>query len=315
MLYMYARPAKKSHPAKRNPASRRKPAAESVEPTGDNKSVGEPENKPNVSKLKNIFDETIANETIKAKQNFRKPRPISEALDRLKSDHVSESAPVEVPGRWSLPTYYKKTLPATPSSAAGHKPHVSQGIAARRAMFESGSSNEDVSREREEITQFVGSSSRFERSGRRIREASWKDEEITPEESVPELELSPIGKHFTTVTLPDSNALEKNELQDSRPKHDSIFFRDRKSEEMQSHEESESSADESTGSVVEHSDADEDHAHPQAVSPVSLLFSAKPSSSALIAKDKERKRKTECDICCGYAQDVSYLQCRRIRPS
>ena len=432
----------------------RKPAAESVEPTGDSKSVGEPENKPNVSKLKNIFDETIANETIKAKQNFRKPRPISEALDRLKSDHVSESAPVEVPGRWSLPTYYKKTLPATPSSAAGHKPHVSQGIAARRAMFESGSSNEDVSRKEKrspslldlvpdlkdlDVSQlgnhapnstsrsrtrsdpgtkrpmyFIRSRKRFpsdtkamngeyhgtidkvshsrddsvlrnrpvhnrrlykshsvdhillgslltsdnesenqteisttqpppytsdqkeeksplsnkgdevktevksddqdvaspnvqaglrfrrkevpkddffDETPGRIREASWKDEEITPEESVPELELSPIGKHFTTVTLPDSNALEKNELQDSRPKHDSIFFRDRKSEEMQSHEESESSADESTGSVVEHSDADEDHAHSQAVSPVSLLFSAKPSSSALIAKDKERKGK------------------------
>ena len=120
----------------------RKPA--SVEqPAGDKKkSEVEGETKPNVSKLKHIFDETIANETIKARQNYTKTRPVSEAVDRLKSDHESADTS-SVPGRWSLPSYYKKTLPTTPNDPS-HKPHVSEGIAARRALFESGGSNEDL---------------------------------------------------------------------------------------------------------------------------------------------------------------------------
>lgn len=432
----------------------RKPAAEN-EPASDNKSVVEEDNKPNVSKLKHIFDETIANETIKAQQNFRKPRPISEAIDRLKSDHGSEATQAETPGRpWSLPSYYKKTLPATPN----HKPHVSEGIAARRAMFESGGSNEDVSRKEKRSPSlldlvpdlkdldinslgkneqfsaprsrtrsdpgtkrplyFIRSRKRFlsdtktmngeyhgtvDKLGRshddsvlhnppaytrrlykshsvdhilqgsllqtsdneseknvesltkqplsstnnqkeeksplshkddeaktdaksvdrdgaspsvqtglrfrrkeepkddlfdetpgRIREASWKDEEIPQEEST-QLELAPSAK-YDFATRPDSKPQEENKIQEtlSHPKHDSVYYHDRKSEET------ESSGDESTGSVVEHSDVDEDHAHPQAVSPVSLLFTAKPSSSALAAKEKEKKEKRSV----GFAVDT-----------
>ena len=432
----------------------RKPVTAS-EPTSNNKSGEEEESKPNVSKLKHIFDETIANEAIKAQQNLRKPRPISEALDRLKSEHVSDAAQGEIPGRpWSLPNYYKKTLPATPA----HKPHVSQGIAARRAMFESGGSNEDVSRKEKRSPSlldlvpdlkdldinslgndesfaaprsrtrsdpgtkrpiyFIRSRKRFlsdtktmngeyhgtvgklghshddsvlrnppsytrrlykshsvdhilqislptsdsesEKNAEstakqpvssannqkeekstlsnkvdevkatiksddqnvtspsvqtglrfrrkevpkddffddtpgRIREASWKDEEIPQEESA-QLEFSPSSKYDFT-TRPDSKAREESKIQESlsHPKHDSVYFHDHKKEEKEEaqspHEETESSGDESTGSVVEHSDVDEDHTHPQAISPVSLLFTAKPSSSALAAKDKEKKGK------------------------
>ena len=123
----------------RKPASIERPASGNV-----NKSEPEDgESKPNVSKLKHIFDETIANETFKARQNYKKPRPTSEALDRLKSNHEPIDTSQSVPGRWSLPSYYKKTLPPTPTDPS-HKVHVSQGIAARRALFESGGSNEDV---------------------------------------------------------------------------------------------------------------------------------------------------------------------------
>lgn len=108
-----------------------------------NKADGGGDSKPNVSKLKHIFDETIANETVKAQQTYRKARPVSEALDRLKSERETTDTSQPIPGRWSLPSYYKKTLPATPNDSS-HKAHVSQGIAARRAMFESSGSNEDV---------------------------------------------------------------------------------------------------------------------------------------------------------------------------
>lgn len=436
----------------------RKPVAEN-EPTNDKSAVQE-ESKPNVSKLKHIFDETIANEAVKAQQNFRKPRPISEALDRLKSDHGTQATQGDIPGRpWSLPNYYKKTLPATPA----HKPHVSQGIAARRAMFESGSSNEDVSRKEKRSPSlldlvpdlkdldinnepfpaprsrtrsdpgtkrpmyFIRSRKRFlsdtktmngeyhgtvgklghshddsvlqnrpvhnrrlykshsvdhilqsslptsdneseknaesltmqpvsstnnqkeekspvsnkvdevktndkandqdatspsvqtgqrfrrkevpkddffDETPGRIREASWKDEEIPQEESA-QLEFSPSSKYDFT-THPDSKAQEENKTQVSlsHPKHDSVYFYGHKKEETQSpHEETESSGDESTGSVVEHSDGDEDHAQPQAVSPVSLLFTAKPPSSALAAKDKEKKGKRRV----GFAADTPKL--------
>ena len=443
----------------------RKPAAvnEPASDTSNSKSNTEEESKPNVSKLKHIFDETIANETIKAQRNFRKPRPISEAIDRLKSDHGTEATQAESPGRpWSLPNYYKKTLPPTPN----HKPHVSQGIAARRAMFESGGSNEDVSRKEkrspslldlvpdlkdldinslgknEEFSSprsrtrsdpgtkrpmyFIKSRKRFlsdtkamngeyhgtvdklrrshddsvlhnppahtrrlykshsvdhiiqgpllspdneseknvvsltsqpisstnnlkeeklplspeddaakpvaksvdrgespsvkaglrfqrrevpkddffDETPGRIREASWKDEEIPREESV-QLELEPSAKYDFT-TRPDSKPQGENKMQEtlSHPKHDSVYFHDRKSEETPSHnEESESSGDESTGSVVEHSDIDEDHAHTQAVSPVSLLFTAKPSASALAAKEKEKKGKRSV----GFAVDTNKM--------
>ena len=71
-----------------------------------------------------------------------------------------------------------------------------------------------------------------------------------------------------------------------------FFFHDHKKQETQSpREETESSGDESTGSVVEHSDVDEEHAQLQAVSPVSLLLTAKPTSSALATRDRERKGK------------------------
>ena len=434
----------------------RKPVVPS-EPTSDNcKGNTEEESKPNVSKLKHIFDETIANETIKAQQNFRKPRPISEAIDRLKSDHGTETTQAESPGRpWSLPNYYKKTLPPTPN----HKPHVSQGIAARRALFESGSSNEDVSRKEkrspslldlvpdlkdldinalDKNEQFSSPRSRtrsdpgtkrpmyfirsrkrflsdtkamngeyhgtvdkvglshddsvlhnppaytrrlfkshsvdhilqgslltpdneaeknvvslacqplssknnqkeeklplplesdaakpvansvdrdespsvktglrfqrkevpkddfFDETPGRIREACWKDEEIPREESA-QLELAPSAK-YDFITRPDSKPQEENKLPEtlSHPKHDSVYFHDRKTEETPSRsEETESSGDESTGSVVEHSDVDEDRAHTQAVSPVSLLFTAKPLSSALAAKEKDKKRKRSVEF-------------------
>ena len=125
----------------------RKPAAFETSSSSDKANIkkadGGVDGKPNVSKLKHIFDETIANETVKAQQTYRKPRPVSEALDRLKSDHESTDTSQPLPGRWSLPSYYKKTLPATPNDSS-HKAHVSQGIAARRAMFESSGSKEDV---------------------------------------------------------------------------------------------------------------------------------------------------------------------------
>lgn len=439
----------------------RKPAVVS-EPASD-KSNTEEESKPNVSKLKHIFDETIANETIKAQQNFRKPRPISEAIDRLKSDHGTEATPAESPGRpWSLPNYYKKTLPPTPN----HKPHVSQGIAARRALFESGGSNEDVSRKEkrspslldlvpdlkdldinslgkdEQLSSprsrtrsdpgtkrpmyFIRSRKRFlsdtkavngeyhgtvdklglshddsvlhnppaytrrlfkshsvdhiiqgslltpdnvaeknvesltsqplssknnkkeeklplplqndtakpvakavdrdespsvktglrfqrkevpkddffDETPGRIREAAWKDEEIPQEESA-QLELAPSVK-YNFITQPDSKPQEESKLPEtlSHPKHDSVYFHDRKSEETPSHnEETESSGDESTGSVVEHSDVDEDRAHTQAVSPLSLLFTGKPLSSALAAKEKEKKGKRSV----GFAVDTNKM--------
>ena len=432
----------------------RKPAREN-EQAGDNKGVTEEVSKPNVSKLKHIFDETIANEKIKAQQIYRKPRPVSEALDRLKSNHVADTSQGDSTERWSLPNYYKKTLPPTPS----HKPHVSEGIAARRAMFESGGSNEDLPRrekrspslldlvpdlkdldvsllgnnepfpttrsrtrsdpgtkrplyfirsrkrfpsdnkvmngeyhvdrlsqshddsvlrkapvntrrlykshsvdhinlgplitpsnevetktessatqqlfsandkredqppmskennevkaevkseDRETFPHSVPKGLRFQRKEEpkddffddtpgRIREASWKDEEIPKEETAP-LELSPIGIKPAFTTVPNSNTLEEKVPSESHPKHDSVYFR--KTEETQPHnEESESSGDESTGSVVEHSDADEeDHAHPKMVSPVSLLFSAKPASSAL-CKDKDKKGRRSV----GFAVDT-----------
>ena len=441
----------------------RKPAAEN-EPSSDNsKTNAEEESKPNVSKLKHIFDETIANETIKAQQNFRKPRPVSEAIDRFKPDHGTEATQAESPGRpWSLPNYCKKTLPPTPN----HKPHVSQGIAARRAMFESGGSNEDVSQKEKRSPSlldlvpdlkdldidslgkneqfssprsrtlsdpgtkrpmyFIRSRKRFlsetkavngeyhgtvDKIGRshddsvlhnppsyarrlykshsvdhiiqgslltsdtksekteesltsqplsstsnkkeeklplspeddkaktvaksvdgnkypsvktglrfqrkevpkddlfdetpgRIREASWKDEEILQEESA-QLEVAPSAKYDFT-TRPYSKPQGDNKMQEtlSHPKHDSVYFHDRKSEETPlGNEETESSGDESTGSVVEHSDVDEDCAHTQAVSPVSLLFTAKPSSSALASKEKEKKGKRSVE----FAVDINKL--------
>lgn len=441
----------------------RKPAAESEPAIDNSKSNTEEESKPNVSKLKHIFDETIANETIKAQQNFRKPRPISEAIDRLKLDHGNEVTQAESPGRpWSLPNYYKKTLPPTPN----HKPHVSQGIAARRAMFESGGSNEDVSRKEKRSPslldlvpdlkdldinslgkneQFSSPRSRtrsdpgtkrpmyfiksrkrylsdtkamngeyhgtvdklgrshddsvlhnppaysrrlfkshsvdhmiqgslltpdkeseksvesltsqplsstnnqkeeklplspeddqaktaaksvnqdespsvktglrfqrkevpkddfFDETPGRVREASWKNEEIPQEESA-QLESVPSAQYDFT-TRPDSKPQEENKMQEalSHPKHDSVYFHDRKSEETPSrNEETESSGDESTGSVVEHSDVDEDCAHTQAVSPVSLLFTAKPLTSALAAKEKEKKGKRSV----GFAVDTNKM--------
>lgn len=127
----------------RKPSPSARPATASDRGSGSTE-VGDQEKntKPNVSKLKNIFDETIANEAMKAKQNFRKSRPISEALEKLKADDTTSNSPV-ITGRWSLPNYYKKTLPTAPNDPS-YKPHVSQGIAARRALFESGGSSEDV---------------------------------------------------------------------------------------------------------------------------------------------------------------------------
>lgn len=122
------------------PGMQRKPAKETEQANDNDKSSTEQVNKPNVSKLKHIFDETIANEAIKAQQTYKKPRPVSEAFDRLKANHAKDTSQGETTERWSLPNYYKKTLPQTPS----HKPHVSSGIAARRAVFESGGSNEDL---------------------------------------------------------------------------------------------------------------------------------------------------------------------------
>lgn len=118
----------------------RKPARETEQESDNDRSSAEEIVKPNVSKLKHIFDETIANEAIKAQQTYKKPRPVSEAFDRVKANHAKDTSQGETTERWSLPNYYKKTLPPTPS----HKPHVSSGIAARRAMFESGGSNEDL---------------------------------------------------------------------------------------------------------------------------------------------------------------------------
>lgn len=445
----------------------RRPVTESETTNANdtNKTAVEEENKPNVSKLKHIFDETIANETVRAQQNFRKPRPISEALDRIKkSDHGSEAPQGDIPDRpWSLPNYYKKTLPPTPA----HKPHVSEGIAARRAMFESGGSNEDVSRKEkrspslldlvpdlkdldinslgnneapaprsrtrsdpgtkrpmyfirsrrrfvsdtkamngeyhgmvgklgrsrddsvlqkspvqdtrglfkshsvdhifpcsfptpdfesekktESLTKQPVSSAKtqkeeksalsnkvdktktndkpddqnvsspsvkaglkfrrkevpkddfFDETPGRIREATWKDEEIPPEESQ-QLEFSP-GYKYNFTTKPDSKPQEENKVQESpaHPKHDSVFFHDHKKQETQSpHEETESSGDESTGSVVEHSDVDEEHAQLQAVSPVSLLLMATPTSSALATRDRERKGKRSV----GFATETPKL--------
>lgn len=438
----------------------RKPASVESSTSKDkakvNKSDVESDKKPNVSKLKNIFDETIANETIKAQQNFRKPRPFSEALERFKADHEPTSTSESVSGRWSLPSYYKKTLPATPNEPS-HKVHVSQGIAARRAMFEGGGSTEDVrpkekrspslldlvpdlkeldlsslgsetknetsSSQRSRTSSdpgtkrpmyFIRSRKRFTSDSKtmngvagklnqtrddsvlrkfpvdrdkhlykshsvdqillnslgtpeveiekdketikkellsslseketaeklppskvekaqteaklekqdvvssnnhsgprfrrkevpkddlfddtpgRIREAAWKDEEIPPEES-DQLELSPSLAKPDFGNFHDSNALyENNTLKSYLPEKDTNDTHNTKSEDTRSHhEESESSEDESGGSVVEHSDVDEDHTQPQIISPVSLLQSAKPVVSSLSKgtdKDKSRKR-------------------------
>ena len=421
----------------------RKPARETEQESDNDKSSAEEIVKPNVSKLKHIFDETIANEAIKAQQTYKKPRPVSEAFDRVKANHAKDTSQGETIERWSLPNYYKKTLPPTPS----HKPHVSSGIAARRAMFESGGSNEDLQKKEKRSPSlqdlvpdlkeldvsllgnndptpvqrsrtrsdpgtkrplyFIKSRKRFPSDTKamngeyhgtvdklkqsqddsvlkkpsldtrclykshsvdfiqgsplisdsdigmtmesltkqqpsstieseeeksfplnksseantevkaanpekvsssvpkglksqgkeepqddlfddipgRIREASWIDEEIPKEETAP-VEMSPISITPGFTSVPKSNILEVNS--ESHPKHDSVYFL--KNEETQLHnEETESSGDESTGSVIEHSDADEeDRAHLQTVSPVSLLFSAKPALSAL-SKDKMKK--------------------------
>ena len=424
----------------------RKPGSEGRPAVGDkNKNGVEDEGKPNVSKLKHIFDETIANETIKARQNYKKPRPVSEAFDRVKAESgSSEIAQSAVPGRWSLPSYYKKTLPTTPSDPS-HKPHVSQGIAARRAVFESGGSSEDVqprekqspslidlvpdlkeldlsslrksdpspsprsrtrsdpgtkrpmyiirsrgrfssdskagngdyrkqshddsvlrrpgahgskylykshsvdrilpdsivipgsvnekdketaktdvsitSPKQEQEAKLVSTKAEkteqedksdvkdvsaptsqdhgqvgqrfrrkevpkddfFDETPGRVREATWKDEEIPPEE----LAQMNSSSSLSFPKVRDSIALE-SENKGSHLSEESKHLTS-KTEDVKSHkEESESSEDESAGSVVEHSDVEDE----QNESPVSLLFSAKPLSSAL-AKGKDKDIKTQ----------------------
>ena len=119
----------------------------------------------------------------------------------------------------------------------------------------------------------------FDETPGRIREAVWKDEEVSPEELV-HPEQSPLGTH----AISRSNVLESQE-RDARENYhlrNSGHLHGHVSDDAHSHNEgSESSADESTGSVVEHSDADEDSLT-QTTSPVSLLFSAKPRPSVLV---------------------------------
>lgn len=445
----------------RKPASIESSAGDRV-----NKTDAGGDSKPNVSKLKHIFDETIANEAIKAQQNYRKPRPVSEVLDKTKYDQAFTDTSQTIPGRWSMPSYHKKTLPPTPNDPS-HKAHVSQGIAARRALFESGGSSEDlcpkekrspslvdlvpdlkdlditllgknetspsprsrtssdpgtkrpmyfirsrkrypsdsktmngeyhgpigklngshddsvlrrppiprnkrlykshsadhilpdslvgseVEKDKETVEiDLISSSSKKEKEEKpvssraestqteakaeakadkqdvrstdihteqrfprkevpkddffddtpgRIREATWKDEEIPPEESE-QLELSPgFGKHDFSKSHDENKAQEPHLPQKRSHLHES------KSEDGQSHnEESESSGDESAGSVVEHSDVEEDHAQDSLkASPVSLLFSAKPSSSSLVKSDMDKSKTQKRSV--GFASDIPQM--------
>lgn len=420
-----------------------------------NKEDGDQEKntKPNVSKLKNIFDETIANEAMKAQQNFRKSRPISEALERLKGDDTTSTSQL-ISGRWSLPSYYKKTLPTSPNDAS-YKPHVSQGIAARRALFESGGSSEDVrprekrspslldlvpdlkdldlstlgntssisslgtsesspsprSRTRSDpgtnrpmyfihsrkrhtsetnvvngeyretrddsvlrnpplttdkrlfksnsvdqiLLQSLGPvesktnkedetirkgqepslsekeekaiSSQAESKARtkekhgisdttsqnglvfrrkevakddfldetpgRLREATWKDEEIPPEE-LAELDFTSSSVKHDFATVRDSVALNEIKTGHELPGKGTGDAGKTESEQ------SDSSGEDSTGSVVEHSDVEDDSVPVQQVSPVALLFSGKPMSSSLSkGANKERSRKRSVSFADG----------------
>ena len=83
-----------------------------------------------VSKLKNMFDKTIADEQEKAKSSFRPVRPHSEFVG--KNNKKSQDS-----DRWSLPNYAKKSAPPS------HKVFVSEGILAKRAKFAAGST-EDI---------------------------------------------------------------------------------------------------------------------------------------------------------------------------
>lgn len=91
-----------------------------------------------VSRLKHMFDGTA--------------KPVSNVKQRPKSEamHVTIE-PANPPGRWSLPDYSKRG--ATSPTGQGHnfKPHVSKGIAAKRAKFESGGSTESLSQRRESL--------------------------------------------------------------------------------------------------------------------------------------------------------------------
>lgn len=85
-----------------------------------------------VSKLKNLFDKTIADEQEKAKKSYRHGRPQSEFVaGKAKKSQDSD--------RWSLPSYAKKSSPSSQS----HKIYVSEGLLAKRAKFAAGST-EDI---------------------------------------------------------------------------------------------------------------------------------------------------------------------------
>ena len=110
----------------------RKPTTAVSRRTGD----GSESTSVSVSRLKHLFDGSASDV---------KPRPKSDIM------HVTiEPASLPVSGRWSLPDYSRKGT-TTPSSTQGHKIHVSKGIAAKRAKFEAGGSNENLAPRRESL--------------------------------------------------------------------------------------------------------------------------------------------------------------------
>lgn len=91
-------------------------------------------NRLSVSKLKNIFDSLAPNELTSSKPPI-KPRPKSEAIVN------KEQALGPTINRWSVPRYVKKA--SSSQSSQNYKIYVTEGIAAKRARFES-HSNENL---------------------------------------------------------------------------------------------------------------------------------------------------------------------------
>ncbi|XP_048578269.1 neurabin-1 [Nematostella vectensis] len=89
-------------------------------------------NRISVSKLKNIFDTAIANESVNALNVYRvgKTRPKSDDIAKINAENHRESQV----NRWSVPSYVKKSSPESL-----YKIFVTEGIAAKRAKFENNS--------------------------------------------------------------------------------------------------------------------------------------------------------------------------------
>ncbi|XP_031550651.1 neurabin-1-like [Actinia tenebrosa] len=95
-------------------------------------------NRLSVSKLKNIFDSLAPNELSSSKPPL-KPRPKSDAI--VNKDQDKDQAHGPIINRWSVPRYVKKA--SSSESSQNYKIYVTEGIAAKRARFES-HSNENL---------------------------------------------------------------------------------------------------------------------------------------------------------------------------